>query len=199
VEYFFDYVSPYAYLANTQLSDLGVAAEIRPVVILEVMKRVKNQPSPLCPPKGRYAVLDAARWAELYGVPLAANQRLWAALRAGEFDASILVRGALTAKEEGRLATYHDAMFRAVWGAPADVQTAAGREAFAKAQGLSADFWDRAADPALDARVEADIAEAVERGVFGVPTFFVDGEIFFGNDRLDWVRRRLAERQGVAA
>jgi 2-hydroxychromene-2-carboxylate isomerase len=86
VEYFFDYVSPYAYLANTQLGGLGVAVDFRPVVIVEVMKRVKNQPSPLCPPKGRYASLDAARWAKLYGVPFAANQPLWAALRAGEFD-----------------------------------------------------------------------------------------------------------------
>ena len=199
VEFFFDYVSPYAYLASTQLGGLGVAVDIRPIVIVEVMKRVNNQPSPLCPPKGRYAALDAARWAQLYGVPFARNAALWAALRAREFDTAILTRGALTAQDIGLLGRYHDAMFKAVWGAPADVHTAAGRQAFAETHGLGASFWDRAADPALDAKVEADIAEAVERGVFGVPTFFVDGEIFFGNDRLDFVRRRLAQPQGAAA
>jgi len=199
LEFFFDYVSPYAYLANTQLAGLGVAFDLRPVVIVEVMKRVNNQPSPLCPPKGRYAALDAARWAKLYEAPFASNGPLWAALRAGAFDTSVLVRGALVAKPEGLTRAYHDAMFRAVWGVPAAVHTAEGRERFAKAQGLPGDFWDQAADPALDTQVEADIAEAVERGVFGVPTFFADGEIFFGNDRLDFVRRRLAQREAVSA
>ena len=195
VEYFFDYVSPYAYLANTQLPGLGVPVEMRPVAIVEVMKRVNNQPSPACPPKGRYAGLDAARWAELYGVPFAANTRLWAAMRAREFNPEILIRGALAAKALGVFPAYHDAIFTAVWGVPEDLHSEASRQAFAAANGLPDDLWSRAADPALDAAVEADIAEAADRGVFGVPTFFVDGEIFFGNDRLDFVRRRLAAPQ----
>ena len=199
LEFFFDYLSPYAYLASTQLDGLGVEAELRPVVIVEVMKRVNNQPSPRCPPKARYAALDAARWAEVYGVPLASNAPLWAAARTGEFRSDILVRGAAAARDIGRLPTYSAAMFQAVWGAPTDVHTAAGRRAFAMANGLPETLWDRAAEAAVDTRVEADIAEAVDRGVFGVPTFFVDGEIFFGNDRLDFVRRRLAERERTPA
>lgn len=198
-EFFFDYLSPYAYLASTQLGGLGVEVDLRPVVIVEVMKRVNNQPSPRCPPKARYAALDTARWAETLGVHLANNAPLWAALRAGEIRPDLLVRGAVAARALGLLATYHTAMFQAVWGAPTDVHTAAGRRDFAEAHGLPEDLWDQAADAAMDARVEADVAEAVDRGLFGVPTFFVDGEMFFGNDRLDFVRKRLAERERVSA
>jgi 2-hydroxychromene-2-carboxylate isomerase len=70
VEFFFDYVSPYAYPANTQLSKLEVPIARRPIAIVEVMKLVNNQPSLTCPPKARYAALDAKRWADRYGVPL---------------------------------------------------------------------------------------------------------------------------------
>ena len=127
-------------------------------------------------------------------MPLASNKPLWAALRAGEFSPDTLVRGALVAKRGGALADYTRAMLHAVWAEPADVHTAAGRRTFASSLGLPPDFWDRAAEPAIDAALKADIEDAVKRGVFGVPTFFVDGEIFFGNDRLDFVRRRLADR-----
>jgi 2-hydroxychromene-2-carboxylate isomerase len=201
VEYVFDYVSPYAYLANTQLPGLGVPVEYRPVAIVEVMKLVNNQPSPACPPKGRYAALDAKRWADLYGVAFASNARLWAAMRGGEFNPKTLILGTLAAKALGVFEAYHDAMFDAVWGHPQDVHTPEGRDAFAGRQGL-AGVWEKAGEAAIADQAQKDIAEAAERGVFGVPTFFVDDEIFFGNDRLDFVRARLAGvalKQGAAA
>jgi len=66
IEFIFDYRSPYSYLANTQLKGLGADVDYKPVDIVAVMKKVNNQPSPLCPPKARYAGIDAARWARLY-------------------------------------------------------------------------------------------------------------------------------------
>jgi len=199
LEFFFDYLCPYSYLASTRLSGLGVEPELRPVAIVEVMARVNNQPSPRCPSKARYGALDTNRWAKLYGVPLAYNTPLWAALRAGEFPLRVLTRGALAAKGLGVLSTYTEAMFQAVWAAPEDVFTGAGRRAFADAHGLPAELWEHADDPRIDTLIEADVSEAVDRGVFGVPTIFVDGEMFFGNDRLDFVRRRLAASEGAAA
>ena len=199
LEFFFDFLSPYSYLASAQLGGLGVEAELRPVTIVEVMARVNNQPSPRCPPKARYAALDAGRWAKLYGMKLATNAPLWAALRTGELGTGTLVRGALAAQALGVLSAYTEAMFQAVWAAPADVFTAAGRDTFAAAHGLPAELWEKATSSEIEAHQQADVAEAVERGVFGVPTFFVDGEMFFGNDRLDFVRRRLAAPEGAAA
>lgn len=199
VEFVFDYQSPYAYLASTQLAGLGVPVIHTPVAILKVMKAVNNRPSPECPPKARYAGLDASRWAEFYGVPFGMNAGFRAAAYGGGgFEVEALMRGALAAGDAGVSATYNQVVFNAIWGSGADIVTPEGRrEAFA-GTGIDIDsLWDRAADPAVVERLEQNNAQAVKRGVFGVPTFFVGGEMFFGNDRLDFVRRRLAT--GVAA
>jgi 2-hydroxychromene-2-carboxylate isomerase len=196
VHFFFDYLSPYAYLANTQiraLAELGAQVEFRPVRIVEVMKRVNNQPSPKCPPKARYSGIDAKRWAVRYGVPLGRNIELWSAVASGSFDPSILIRGALVAMELGVFDAYHSEAFRAVWSDPRDVVSAHGRAALLeRAQIAQSTFWDRAMSPAIGERSGQDIQEAVDWGVFGVPTFFVREEMFFGNDRLDFVRDAIS-------
>jgi len=193
VEFVFDYPSPYAYLASTQLESLGVPARYEPIGIVEVMKRVNNQPSPACPPKARYAGIDAARWAHRYGVPFEINQAFLTALGTGTFDYQILTRGALVAQELGVFALYNAAMFSAIWGKPQDIVSEVGREIFLKRLGIDAShFWRRAESPDLRAELQRRNEVAAQRGVFGVPTFFVDNELFFGNDRLDFVRERLA-------
>jgi 2-hydroxychromene-2-carboxylate isomerase len=73
VEFFFDYRSPFAYLANTQIGELAAEPVFRPIDGFRVMKAVNNRPSPECPPKARYSALDAARWARRYGVAYAPN------------------------------------------------------------------------------------------------------------------------------
>jgi 2-hydroxychromene-2-carboxylate isomerase len=76
-----------------------------------------------------------------------------------------------------------------------------GRAAFLIANSLPSDLWRLAADQRIIDRLAASIEEAAERGVFGVPTFFVDDEMFFGNDRLNFVEARLkgTDVSGVAA
>ncbi|RJF89069.1 2-hydroxychromene-2-carboxylate isomerase [Oleomonas cavernae] len=198
VEFVFDYQSPYAYLASTQLAGLGVPIDYTPIAIVKVMKAVNNRPSPECPPKARYAGLDARRWAELYGVPFGMNQQFRGAAYGGGFEVEALMRGALVAGDEGVIAAYNAVVFGAIWGQGADIVTAEGRRQAFHGTGIDIDaLWDKAADPAIAARLEGNNARAVDRGVFGVPTFFVGEEMFFGNDRLDFVRRRIAT--GAAA
>jgi 2-hydroxychromene-2-carboxylate isomerase len=193
VEFVFDYPSPYAYLASTQLESLGVPARYEPIGIVEVMKRVNNQPSPACPPKARYAGIDAARWAHRYGVPFEINQAFLTALGTGTFDYQILTRGALVAQELDVFALYNAAVFAAIWGKPQDIVTEEGRETLLKRLGIDVPhFWRRAESTDLRADLQRRNELAAQRGVFGVPTFFVDNEMFFGNDRLDFVRERLA-------
>ncbi len=107
VEFVFDYPSPYAYLASTQLESLGVPVGYEPIGIVEVMKRVDNQPSPACPPKARCAGIDAARWAHRYGVPFEINQAFLTALGTGTFDHQILTRGALPVRSQALNDTHH--------------------------------------------------------------------------------------------
>jgi 2-hydroxychromene-2-carboxylate isomerase len=192
IEFFFDYRSPFAYLASTQLAGLGADVSFRPIDIFAVMKQVNNQPSPLCPPKARYAVVDATRWAERYGQPFAPNTALLSALGSGAVGGDLFVRAGLAAQDLGVFETLSPALFRAIWADTADLASEPGRAAFLQAGGLPANLFERAAEDEVSRRLEGSDREAVERGIFGVPTFFVDGEIFFGNDRLEFVWSKIA-------
>jgi 2-hydroxychromene-2-carboxylate isomerase len=99
LEFVFDYRSPYAYLANTQIWTPGVYVDYKPIDILAVMKKVNNHPTPLCPPKARYARIDAQRWAKHYGVAFSPNGALLQAMRDGQLDGMLLLCAALAARE----------------------------------------------------------------------------------------------------
>ena len=71
IELFYDFRSPYSYMAYTQLIGMDVGVALRPMKILKVMELVGNVPTTItCKVKGRYARIDLARWAQRYGVPL---------------------------------------------------------------------------------------------------------------------------------
>ena len=137
VQFFLDYRSPYSYLAATQLDTLGVDIVLEPVNILAVMKTVNNQPSPVCPPKMRYAGVDAARWAKHYGVAYSPNRALLQAMSTGQFDGTLLSRAGVAARQLGVLANVNKALFEAVWASDADLVSEAGRNAFFAARGQS--------------------------------------------------------------
>jgi 2-hydroxychromene-2-carboxylate isomerase len=192
LEYIFDFPSPYAYLASTQLRKPTAEVEYIPIDILTVMKVVNNQPTPACPAKLRYAAVDAGRWAARYGVPFEINRALLDAARDGAFKWQLLTRGAIVAQDAGLMTEYIAAIFRAVWAAPADLMSDEGRRAVLwDAEIDIPDLWERASTAETEARLDANNRVAAERGVFGVPTFFVGGEQFFGNDRLDMALARL--------
>ena len=111
----------------------------------------------------------------------------------GKLDSTLLTRGAMAAQELGVADAYNDAIFDAVWKSPRDVVTAEGRDAVLADAGIAAkDVWKMAETPEFRERLDAANKAAAERGVFGTPTFFVGDEIFFGNDRLDFVREAAA-------
>ncbi|WP_439815013.1 2-hydroxychromene-2-carboxylate isomerase [Zavarzinia sp. CC-PAN008] len=206
LDFYFHFGSPYAYLANRQLPGLreshGAEVVYQPCDILAVMKSVGNVPSPACPPKARYAGIDAARWAALLGAPFAMNGAFMAAARAGQTDFNTLIRAALVARDRGQAEAFTTAVFDAMWGVPADLVSAEGRAAVLAKAGIADDgLWVEADGPERRAQLEAITPEAAGRGVFGVPTIFVGEEMFFGNDRMDFVRAALngARQAGAAA
>ena len=123
VQYVFDYRSPYAYLANTQLKALPAEIDYMPVDIVAVMDIVGNQPSPKCPPKARYSGMDAGRWAALYGVPLVPNKSAMQAAATGKIEQDLFSRAAIAAQKLGVFDSLHDALFTAYWGVPVDLVT----------------------------------------------------------------------------
>jgi 2-hydroxychromene-2-carboxylate isomerase len=187
IEFYFDFASPYGYLAATQRPALTAAtgAQIvyRPFRLLELMKIVGNRPTTIeCKNKGKYAGADIRRWAARYKVPYQRNPSL------RSFDYAALGRGALVAIDQGRGADYVDAVYNAVWAGEQDLaDTTVFADLLGQAGFDGALLLRQAAGEEYVARLDGQTAKAAERGVFGSPTFFVRDQMFFGNDRLDFV------------
>ena len=191
LEFFFDFGSPTSYLAHTQLprmaAEAGAALVYRPMLLGGVFKATGNASPVSVPAKGRWMGDDIARWARRWGVPFAFNPHF-------PINTLTLMRGAagLQLRQPEAFGRYADAMFQAMWVAPrnlgdmaelADVLSQAGFDPAA--------FMALVADPEVKAGLVANTEEAVARGVFGAPTCFVGEAMFFGQDRLDFVREAL--------
>ena len=188
-EFFFDFGSPASYLAYTQLDGIArrTGAEIvyRPMLLGGVFKATGNASPAMVPAKGKWMNADLARFARRYGVPFAHNPFF-------PVNTLLMMRGAAAFELEGALRPYADAMFKAMWVDQKnmnDMPTAAG---VLKTAGIDpAAFMARAeSQPAKD-RLKATTEEAVARGVFGAPTTFVGDDMFFGQDRLDFIEEAL--------
>ena len=187
IEFFYDFRSPYSYLAYTQLRLMDVSIVLKPMQILKVMERVGNVPTTItCAAKGRYARTDLGRWAQRYGVMLNPSD-----MKANDGDA--MSRAVLAAATPEAAADVTLALYRAIWS---NGETLAGTDAILAAlagAGIDAAGLAEAINaPETTARLEANTDEAVERGVFGSPTIFVGDAMFFGNDRVEFVREELA-------
>ncbi|MGZ5891625.1 MAG: 2-hydroxychromene-2-carboxylate isomerase [Caldimonas sp.] len=191
VEYFFDFGSPTSYLAWTQLpkiaAETGAGIVWRPMLLGGVFKATGNASPVSVPAKGRWMNADIARWAARYGVPFRFNPHF-------PINTLTLMRGAtgLQMRQPADFARYLDVVHRAMWEAPANLGDPAMLAAILAEAGVDADrFMALVADPQVKARLVATTEEAVARGVFGAPTFFVGDDMFFGQDRLDFVREAL--------
>jgi 2-hydroxychromene-2-carboxylate isomerase len=191
LEFFYDYGSPYSYLANSRLPALaartGSELAYRPMLLGGVFKATGNR-SPAAETieaKRRYGAVELSRWVAHLGVPFQMNPHF-------PIDTLRLMRAAHAAQAQGVFVAFHAAVYPAFWAlgenlgdesVVARVLGEAGLDAAAILAAASAD----AAKTALRATTD----EAVARGAFGAPTFFVGDEMFFGNDRLDFVERAL--------
>jgi len=192
IEFFFDFGSPTSYLAWTQLpkiaAEAGARLVYRPMLLGGVFKATGNASPVTVPAKGRWMFDDITRWARRYGVPFAFNP-------AFPINTLALMRGAagLQLREPERLAAYIAAVFTALWVQKKNLGDTAVLAATLAEAGFDAEaFAALVADPEVKAALVSTTEEAVARGVFGAPTYFVGTQMFFGQDRLDFVREAVA-------
>ena len=186
VAFHFDYRSPYSYLAMTQISDIDLT--LHPFDVIDVMKRVGNTPTTItCKVKGDYASVDLGRWSRRYRVPLSRNPQM------REIDGRRLLRATLAIPDGPERRKAVEALFKAMWAEPAALGSPADIAALLASAGVvgGASLADRMDSDELEAALDAANAAAAERGVFGSPSFFVGDEMFFGNDRLEFLRDAL--------
>jgi 2-hydroxychromene-2-carboxylate isomerase len=191
VEFYFDVGSPASYLAWTQIARLaerhGAEVVYQPMLLGGVFKATGNASPASVPAKGRYTRIDFERFARRYQVPFAQNPFF-------PINTMQLMRGAVALLDGDQFQPYADAVFRAIWvegqnmGDPDVVARVLGGQGFDVAGLLQ-----QINDPAVKERLRQITERAIERGVFGAPTFFVGDEMFFGQDRLDFVEAALAE------
>ena len=195
VEFYYDLVSPYSYLASGEVArickEYGADLVHKPMLLGAVHNAVGLQAPIETKPKARYQAKDIRRWAEHYGLPLDFPNPF-------PFRTLKTMRAALFLKEGGMLEAFTREAFRLYWeegGAPKGLDEAdedgpvseAARRAGAEPNEVLAGASAAGAKEAL----KRATTEAVERGVFGAPAFFVGDEMFWGNDRLHFVEAAL--------
>ncbi len=187
IEFFFDVGSPTTYLAWTQLPGLaartGSTITYRPMLLGGVFKATGNASPVEIPAKGANMMRDIERYAEHYGVPFRANPHF-------PINTLTLMRGAAACAPGAELERYLGAIFSAMWAQAQNLGDPEVVRSVLTTAGIDADdIFARVQTPEVKQALVATTEEAVRRGVFGAPTFFVGPEMFFGQDRLAMVEK----------
>ncbi len=194
LEFFFDCSSPWTYLAFTKIEDLArrYDAELiwRPILVGGLFNTVnpsvyESRAKPV-PVKARYYVKDLRDWARFYGLKIG-NPTVF------PVNSVKAMRGAFVANEHRVIARYSGRVFESYWGEDKDISKDDVLREIVRETGLDEkEFFTKIASDQYKAMLRENVEELIARGGFGSPTMFVEGSMFFGNDRLPLVEHELA-------
>jgi carboxymethylenebutenolidase len=194
IEYYFAPHSPWTYLGHLRLWDIARKARA-PIEVLpmdlggKVFPQSGGLPLPKrAPQRQAYRLLELKRFSEHLHAPLNLQPKFFPV--AADDAAKLIVAVAL---HDGEHAAMHitDAVLRAVWVQERNIADEATLAALLEERELPARRLDDAHSQAVAERYEDNTRRAIEAGVFGAPSYVIEGEIFWGQDRLDFVERRL--------
>jgi 2-hydroxychromene-2-carboxylate isomerase len=192
VEFFFDLGSPATYLAYTQLPKICEQTNsqliYKPMLLGGVFKATGNASPATIAAKGRYMFQDLDRYAKRYGVPLKFTAEF-------PINTLMLMRAVMgmQLRHPERFAALIDCLFHALWvegrnlNDPATVAAVLTQNGFDPNQVLAL-----TTDEEVKAALKDNTEKAVQRGVFGAPSMFVGNQMFFGQDRLDFILEALS-------
>lgn len=197
VEFFYDLVSPYSYLAYGRVGDMckehGAELVLRPMLLGAVHKAVGLRAPIEIKSKGRYQLRDIHRWAEHYGLPMMFPDPF-------PFRTLKTMRAAVALEGDGDLEQFTREAFDLYWeegGAPKGFEAADEdgplREVASRIGRDPEELLEKASSGEAKEALKGATAASVERGVFGAPTFFVGDEMFWGNDRLHFVEAAIGD------
>ena len=194
IDYYLAPQSPWTYLGHQRFADMARAAgahiNVRPVDLGGKIFPVSGG-LPLAqraPQRQAYRLVELARFSAHVGVPLNLHP---AHFPVAADDAARLIIAVDQAEGTDAAMALTGALLRAVWAEQRNIADAGELAAVLAACGLPSTRLEDARAAAVQARYEADSQRAIEAGVFGAPTYVVDGEMFWGQDRLDFLQRRL--------
>jgi 2-hydroxychromene-2-carboxylate isomerase len=190
LEFYFDFGSPTAYLAHKRLQQLRdkypLQVEYKPMLLGGVFKATGNNSPVAIPAKGQYMMLhDLPRFARRYGVEMNQNPFF-------PINTLNLMRTAIAAQQLACADTFNEVVYDAVWVHAQDMGDSDVVAAVLSKHGLDAPaLLALSQESAVKTALIDNTDAAVARGVFGTPTFFMDSEMYFGQDRLDFVEEAL--------
>lgn len=191
VEFYFDLGSPATYLAYTQLPKICERSDSQliyiPILLGGVFKATGNASPATIPAKGRYMFQDLDRYARRYGVALKFNPHF-------PINTLMLMRAVtgMQLRHPQRFAAFVDCLFKALWVEGRNLDEPATVAAVLMQNGFDPnEVLALTADVDVKAALKDNTEKAVQRGVFGAPSMFVDDQLFFGQDRLDFVVEAL--------
>jgi 2-hydroxychromene-2-carboxylate isomerase len=191
IKFYFAYTSPFTYLALEPASSLEQSHNVHVRFIpygVNIRKVYGDVPTRTNRDqiKVRYLYLDVRRMAKERGVIIYPPKRI--------YSARIAFYGGMCAEDDGLFRPYANRVFERFWRHQLDVEDPAALSAILREIGADATKFERyIADEEAEAkpRLRACYAEALSDKVFGVPTFVIEGELFWGYDRMDWIVRKL--------
>jgi 2-hydroxychromene-2-carboxylate isomerase len=191
IDFYFDFSSPYGYLASTRIEEIaakhGRSVTWRPVLLGAMFKISGGQPLPTIPLKGSYATHDMARMARLMKIPFKLPSKFPVA-------AMVPSRAFYWASDRdpalGKALAH--ALYQAYFAEERDISNPEVTGNVAAKLGVNKEELLQALnEPAIKERLRSEVDAAIERGVFGSPYIVIDGEPFWGADRLDQVEKWL--------
>ncbi len=193
IEFYFDFGSPTAYLAYKRLRQLeqqySCVIEYKPVLLGALFKATNNVSPAMIPAKAKYMMAhDLPRFAKRYNVAFTMNPNF-------PINTLPLMRGAHAAKEMDCFDQYCEALFDGLWQKGANLGDMKVISEILDATGIkSSELLARVQSPEIKESLLTLTQEAIDRDLFGVPTIFIEDEMFFGQDRLDFIEERLASK-----
>lgn len=189
IDFYFDFLSPFAFLGWRRVRDLssrtGTPVRPRPVLFAALLEKWGQLGPAEIPPKRAYVFRQCYRFAARHGIKMALP-------RVHPFVPLSALRTSLPIVAGDRQLEVVDAYFEAIWEDGIDGGSIPDLSAALTRRGLDPAILERAQEPAVKDALRAETGAAIARGVFGVPTFFVGDELFWGNDSLDDVELALA-------
>jgi 2-hydroxychromene-2-carboxylate isomerase len=195
IEFFFDCSSPWTYLAFTRVQPVvartGATIVWKPILVGGVFNAVNQdvyerraKPDPR---KAAYSAKDLQDWARLTGLKIIMPPPVF------PVRATLAMRCALAAQDEGKVVEYSRSCFKAYWSDSQDISQPNVVKAVCALAGLDGDkILERTQSTEIKDRLRANTDEVMARGGFGSPTMFVDGaDMYFGNDRMELVEAAL--------
>lgn len=193
IDFYFDFSSPYGYLASRRIDALAAAhgreVNWRPILLGVAFKATGAAPLPQLPLKGPYSMRDFLRSARFHGIPYR---------QPTTFPVSTIAAARafywLQARDRAQAVEFARALYNAYFTEDLDISKPENVIQVAARFGVdAAELGTALNDPAVKEKTKTEVDAAVERGVFGSPYIVVDGEPFWGMDRLDQIERWLAK------